>query len=60
MKNTLEGFLEQIADVKERARKVGREDKVRFAVMALRFLKRQRLKQSSYFRKSKARPIRTR
>ena len=39
MKNTLEGFLEQIADVKERARKVGREDKVRFAVNGFAILK---------------------
>lgn len=30
--NTLEGFQEQIADVRERARKLGREDKIRFAV----------------------------
>lgn len=30
--NDLDGFREQIADVKERARKVGREDQVRFAV----------------------------
>ncbi|PQE19765.1 methanesulfonate monooxygenase protein [Rutstroemia sp. NJR-2017a WRK4] len=30
--NTLEGFQEQIADVKERARKFGREDQIRFAV----------------------------
>jgi alkanesulfonate monooxygenase SsuD/methylene tetrahydromethanopterin reductase-like flavin-dependent oxidoreductase (luciferase family) len=30
--NTLEGFQEQIADVKERARKLGREDEIRFAV----------------------------
>lgn len=30
--NDLDGFREQIADVKERARKVGREGKVRFAV----------------------------
>jgi alkanesulfonate monooxygenase len=30
--NTLEGFQEQIADVKERARKAGREDQVHFAV----------------------------
>jgi len=30
--NTLEGFQEQITDVKERAKKVGREGQVRFAV----------------------------
>lgn len=30
--NTLEGFQEQIADVRERARKAGREGQVRFAV----------------------------
>ena len=30
--NTLEGFQEQIADVKERARNIGREDQIRFAV----------------------------
>jgi alkanesulfonate monooxygenase SsuD/methylene tetrahydromethanopterin reductase-like flavin-dependent oxidoreductase (luciferase family) len=30
--NTLEGFQEQIADVKERARKLGREDEIHFAV----------------------------
>jgi len=30
--NTLEGFQEQIADVKERARKLGREDQIHFAV----------------------------
>jgi alkanesulfonate monooxygenase SsuD/methylene tetrahydromethanopterin reductase-like flavin-dependent oxidoreductase (luciferase family) len=30
--NTLEGFQEQIADVKERARRIGRENKIRFAV----------------------------
>jgi alkanesulfonate monooxygenase len=30
--NDLDGFREQIADVKERARKVGREAQVRFAV----------------------------
>ena len=30
--NDLEGFREQIADVKERARKVGREGQVKFAV----------------------------
>ncbi|EOA88030.1 uncharacterized protein SETTUDRAFT_108002 [Exserohilum turcica Et28A] len=30
--NDLDGFREQIEDVKDRARKVGREDKVRFAV----------------------------
>ncbi|KAM3068219.1 hypothetical protein ACMFMG_011265 [Clarireedia jacksonii] len=30
--NTLEGFQEQIADVKERARKFGREDQIHFAV----------------------------
>ena len=37
--NNLEGFLEQIADVKERARKVGREDKVRFAVNGFAIVK---------------------
>jgi alkanesulfonate monooxygenase SsuD/methylene tetrahydromethanopterin reductase-like flavin-dependent oxidoreductase (luciferase family) len=30
--NTLEGFQEQIADVKERATKLGRGDEIRFAV----------------------------
>ncbi|KAF2854753.1 methanesulfonate monooxygenase [Plenodomus tracheiphilus IPT5] len=30
--NNLDGFRDQIADVKERARKAGREDEVRFAV----------------------------
>jgi alkanesulfonate monooxygenase len=30
--NTLEGFQEQIADVRERARKLGREHEIRFAV----------------------------
>jgi alkanesulfonate monooxygenase SsuD/methylene tetrahydromethanopterin reductase-like flavin-dependent oxidoreductase (luciferase family) len=30
--NTLEGFQEQIADVKERAKKLGREDEIHFAV----------------------------
>jgi alkanesulfonate monooxygenase len=30
--NTLEGFQEQIADVKERARKLGREEEIHFAV----------------------------
>ncbi|KAH6671933.1 luciferase-like domain-containing protein [Halenospora varia] len=30
--NTLEGFQEQIADVKERAKKLGRGDKIKFAV----------------------------
>jgi alkanesulfonate monooxygenase len=30
--NTLGGFQEQIADVKERARKLGREDEIHFAV----------------------------
>lgn len=30
--NTLEGFQEQIADVKERARKLSREDHIHFAV----------------------------
>lgn len=30
--NTLEGFQEQIADVRARAKKVGREDDIRFAV----------------------------
>lgn len=30
--NTLEGFQEQIADVRERARSVGRENEIKFAV----------------------------
>lgn len=37
--NTLEGFQEQIADVKERARKAGREDKIRFAVNGFAIVK---------------------
>lgn len=37
--NTLEGFQEQIADVKERARKVGREGEVRFAVNGFAIVK---------------------
>jgi alkanesulfonate monooxygenase SsuD/methylene tetrahydromethanopterin reductase-like flavin-dependent oxidoreductase (luciferase family) len=30
--NTLEGFQEQIADVRARAKKLGREDDIKFAV----------------------------
>lgn len=37
--NTLEGFQEQIADVKERARKLGRQDEIRFAVNGFVILK---------------------
>ena len=37
--NTLEGFQEQIADVKERARKAGREGKIRFAVNGFAIVK---------------------
>ncbi|EKD16922.1 uncharacterized protein L3040_006209 [Drepanopeziza brunnea f. sp. 'multigermtubi'] len=37
--NTLEGFQEQIADVRERARKVGREGDVRFAVNGFAIVK---------------------
>lgn len=37
--NTLEGFQEQIADVKERARKLGREDKIHFAVNGFAIVK---------------------
>ncbi|KAK6580777.1 hypothetical protein PZA11_007013 [Diplocarpon coronariae] len=37
--NTLEGFQEQIADVRERARKVGREGEVRFAVNGFAIVK---------------------
>ena len=37
--NTLEGFQEQIADVKERARKAGREDQIRFAVNGFAIVK---------------------
>lgn len=37
--NTLEGFQEQIADVKERAKKYGREDQVHFAVNGFAIVK---------------------
>ncbi|KAE9362609.1 bacterial luciferase-like protein [Stipitochalara longipes BDJ] len=37
--NTLEGFQEQIADVRERARKVGREHEIRFAVNGFAIVK---------------------
>lgn len=37
--NTLEGFQEQIADVKERARKLGREDQIHFAVNGFAIVK---------------------
>jgi alkanesulfonate monooxygenase SsuD/methylene tetrahydromethanopterin reductase-like flavin-dependent oxidoreductase (luciferase family) len=37
--NTLEGFQEQIADVKERARKVGREHQIHFAVNGFAIIK---------------------
>lgn len=37
--NTLEGFQEQIADVRERARKVGREREIRFAVNGFAIVK---------------------
>ncbi|TGO21779.1 hypothetical protein BPAE_0201g00170 [Botrytis paeoniae] len=37
--NTLEGFQEQIADVKERARKLGREEKIHFAVNGFAIVK---------------------
>ncbi|KAF7867289.1 hypothetical protein EAF04_005372 [Stromatinia cepivora] len=37
--NTLEAFQEQIADVKERARKLGREDKICFAVNGFAIVK---------------------
>lgn len=37
--NTLEGFQEQIADVRERARKVGRENEIHFAVNGFAIVK---------------------
>lgn len=37
--NTLEGFQEQIADVRERARKVGREYQIKFAVNGFAIVK---------------------
>ncbi len=37
--NTLEGFQEQIADVRERARKVGREHEIHFAVNGFAIVK---------------------
>jgi dimethyl sulfone monooxygenase SfnG len=37
--NTLEGFQEQIADVRERARKVGREGQIKFAVNGFAIVK---------------------
>ncbi|KAF7913895.1 uncharacterized protein EAF01_000301 [Botrytis porri] len=37
--NSLGGFQEQIADVKERARKLGREDKIHFAVNGFAIVK---------------------
>lgn len=37
--NTLEGFQEQIADVRERARKAGRENQVKFAVNGFAIVK---------------------
>lgn len=37
--NTLEGFQEQIADVKERARKLGREEEIHFAVNGFAIVK---------------------
>lgn len=37
--NTLEAFQEQIADVRERARKVGREHEIRFAVNGFAIVK---------------------
>jgi alkanesulfonate monooxygenase len=37
--NTLEGFQEQIADVKERARKLGRENEIHFAVNGFAIVK---------------------
>ena len=37
--NTLEGFQEQITDVKERARKTGREGEVKFAVNGFAIVK---------------------
>jgi alkanesulfonate monooxygenase len=38
-RNTLEGFQEQIADVKRRARVVGREDQIHFAVNGFAIVK---------------------
>lgn len=37
--NTIEGFQEQIADIKERARKLGREDKIHFVVNGFAIVK---------------------
>jgi alkanesulfonate monooxygenase SsuD/methylene tetrahydromethanopterin reductase-like flavin-dependent oxidoreductase (luciferase family) len=37
--NTLDGFREQIEDVKTRARKLGREDQIRFAVNGFAIVK---------------------